>query len=230
MSKASPSSPPSPDLLREIVKPALWLAGYALIGAITLAFIFAQTEERIAANERQALLERINTLIPQAAYDNDPLTDQITLTATVLDSADPVTVYRARKHGQPVSTIFVITSPNGYSGNIRMVVGVHADQTLAGVRVVAHKETPGLGDGIDANKSDWIQQFAGLSLNNPDSKRWAVKKDGGQFDQFTGATITPRAVVNTIRTVLDWSRVNQDTVYTLPATPLTATTDSENAS
>lgn len=207
----------APDLLREIIKPALWLAGYALIGAVTLAFIFAQTEDRIAENERQALLERIHTLVPDEAYDNDPLADQITLDAATLDSAEPVTVYRARKAGQAVSAVFVITSPNGYSGNIRMVVGVNADQTLAGVRVVAHKETPGLGDGIEASKSEWITEFAGLSLTNPDRQQWAVKKDGGHFDQFTGATITPRAVVNTIRTVLDWSQQDQGALYTLPA-------------
>ncbi len=204
-------------LLREISKSALLLAAFGLAGTVLLGGINAATEGRIAANERQALLERINTLIAPDLYDNDPLHDQITLPADALHSAAPVTVYRARQQGQPVAAVFVTTTPEGYSGNIRLVVGVSVQQTLTGVRVVAHKETPGLGDKIDITKNDWILGFAGKSLQNPAPERWAVKKDGGDFDQFTGATITPRAVVGAVKNVLVWTQQHSDTLFTLPA-------------
>ena len=118
-----------------------------------------------------------------------------------------------RKQNQPVAAIFTATTPDGYSGNIRLVVGINADQTLAGVRVLTHKETPGLGDWIDAEKSDWILSFSGKSLQNPKDTGWAVKKEGGEFDQFTGATITPRAVVVAVKKVLIWSGQHTDILY-----------------
>jgi len=105
-------------------------------------------------------------------------------------------------NGKPVAVLATPVAPDGYSGSIKLLVGVYADGTLAGVRVLAHKETPGLGDAIEATRSDWILTFEGKSLNNPPPKAWAVKKDGGAFDQFTGATITPRAVVKAARQFL----------------------------
>ncbi|MEZ5476830.1 MAG: electron transport complex subunit RsxG [Thiolinea sp.] len=184
-----------------------------------LAIIHAATAERIAANERAALLEQINRLIAADAYDNNPLQDQVSLPAAALHSADPVTVYRARRNGTPVAAVYVVTSPHGYNGRIRLVVGVRADQTLAGVRVVSHRETPGLGDRIEAERSDWIEAFSGKSLDNPQPKGWAVQKDGGVFDQFTGATITPRAVVNSVRDVLIWAQQHQDALFRQAADP-----------
>jgi electron transport complex protein RnfG len=126
-------------------------------------------------------------------------------------------VYRARKQNQPVATIFQVTAPDGYSGNIRLLVGVNSDQSLAGVRVLAHKETPGLGDKIEIEKADWIKQFTGKSLINPSESQWAVKKDGGEFDQFSGATITPRAVVNQTKRVLVWAQSHLNEAFNAPA-------------
>ena len=192
-------------LFQPITQPAMLLAGFALLGAITLSSIFSLTQPRIEANQNLATLKRLNALVHPAQYDNDPVQDSIELPAEPFGSAAPVKVYRARKQGQPVAAIFETTAPDGYSGQIRLLVGVNQDQSLAGLRVIAHKETPGLGDKIEVEKSDWITQFTGKSLNSPPQDSWAVKKDGGIFDQFSGATITPRAVVNATRRVLIWS-------------------------
>ncbi|WP_298610648.1 electron transport complex subunit RsxG [uncultured Thiothrix sp.] len=200
-------------LVWELSKPTLLLAGFALAGTLLLAGVHTVTAKQIAESERQALLTRINTLVEASRYDNNPLEDTLSLAATELNSSEPVLVYRLRKQNQPVAAVFTTTTPDGYSGNIRLVVGVNADQTLAGVRVLAHKETPGLGDWIDVEKSDWILGFSGKSLQNPTETAWSVKKDGGEFDQFTGATITPRAVVAAVKQVLVWSGQHTDTLF-----------------
>ncbi|UOG91449.1 MAG: electron transport complex subunit RsxG [Candidatus Thiothrix sulfatifontis] len=194
-------------------QPGIILAGFALFGTVALALAFDFTKDQIAANERSATLSRLNALVDHQTYDNDLLADTLELPAAALGSADVVTVYRARKQGTPVAALFTVTAPDGYSGRIRLIVGVNADQTLAGVRVLDHKETPGLGDKIDVEKSDWILRFNGKSLQNPTHTGWAVRKDGGEFDQFTGATITPRAVVNAVKNTLDWSQQHFNTLF-----------------
>ncbi|HPQ94566.1 MAG: electron transport complex subunit RsxG [Thiothrix sp.] len=199
--------------LKQVSRPALALLAFALAGTLCLALIDQLTRERIAANERQAILSQIHVLVDPRSHDNDPLADVLTLPAEVLHSADPVTVYRARRQQQPVAAVFITTAPDGYNGRIRLAVGLAADQTLTGVRTIAHKETPGLGDRIEAGRSDWILGFNGRALTNPPPAAWAVKKDGGQFDQFTGATITPRAVVNAVRAVLEWARNHPDQLF-----------------
>ena len=123
------------------------------------------------------------------------------------------TVYRARKDGAPVAAVFTSIAPNGYSGTIKLLVGVYYDGSLAGVRVINHKETPGLGDKINEKKTNWILKFKGLSLTNPVESQWAVKKDGGEFDQFTGATITPRAVVTAVKKSLQFFEQNRDELF-----------------
>lgn len=200
-------------LVREMSKPSLLLAGFAVAGTLLLAGVHTVTAKQIAESERQTLLRRINTLVEASRYDNNPLEDTLSLAPTELNSAEPVLVYRLRKHHQPVAAIFTTTTPEGYSGNIRLAVGVYADQTLAGVRVLTHKETPGLGDWIEVEKSPWILDFSGKSLQNPTASAWAVKKDGGQFDQFTGATITPRAVVAAVKQVLVWSSQHPERLF-----------------
>lgn len=201
------------ELVRELSKPTLLLAGFALAGTLLLAGVHTVTAKQIAESERQALLTRINTLVDASRYDNNPLEDTLSLAPTELNSSEPVLVYRLRKQNQPVAAIFTTTTPDGYSGNIRLAVGVNADQTLAGVRVLAHKETPGLGDWIEVEKSAWVLNFLGKSLHDPAATAWAVKKDGGYFDQFTGATITPRAVVAAVKQVLVWSEQHTNTLF-----------------
>lgn len=205
-------------ILKEVTKPALLLAGFALGGAVALSFIFGLTKPRIEENERLATLERLNALVEPQRYDNDPVADSITLPAADFGSATPVTVYRTRKQGQPVAALFETTAPDGYSGNIRLLVAVNIDQTLAGVRVIAHKETPGLGDKIEPEKGDWITRFTGKAIGTPPLQGWAVRKDGGEFDQFSGATITPRAVVNASKRVLVWAQTKLPTAFAPPST------------
>lgn len=204
-------------LLQEILKPALFLAAFALLGTLALASVHDLTQPKVLENERIATLEKLNALVDAQSYDNDLLASKQVLPAADFGSAEDVTVYRASKQGAPVAALFTVSAPDGYSGSIRMVVAVRADQTLAGVRVLAHKETPGLGDKIDADKHDWILGFAGKSLQDPATNAWAVRKDGGAFDQFTGATITPRAVVGAVKRTLQWSQQHFNTLFTQAA-------------
>lgn len=207
------------SLLKEIMRPALFLAGFALLGTVALASIYDLTLPRVQENERLSTLEKLNELVDKQRYDNDLLGSKLELPADAFGSSEPVTVYRATKQGTPVAALFTVAAPDGYSGSIRLVVGINANQTLAGVRALAHKETPGLGDKIDTNKSDWVTHFNGKSLQDPALAAWAVKKDGGAFDQFTGATITPRAVVGAVKRTLLWSQQNFATLFTQPLTP-----------
>lgn len=200
-------------LLREIHKPILYLTAFALVGTLVLAGINTATQTRIADNERQALLQRIEQLLAGQSYDNDPLQDSMLLEANDLSSAEPVTVYRLRQQDTPVAAVYDLITPNGYSGSIRLVIGVTSDQNISGVRVVSHRETPGLGDKIELAKNNWILSFDGKSLRDPAIEQWSVRKDGGAFDQFTGATITPRAIVSTVRDVLRWSAQHQQQLF-----------------
>lgn len=197
-----------------ILKVGLLLAVFAIGATLLVAITERQTRDQIAENQRQALLNGIHALIPDEEYDNAILEDTLTLPASEsLGLESPQTAYRARRDGDPVAVVMPVVAPDGYSGRIRMLVGIYHDGTLAGVRVLEHRETPGLGDKIDAKRSDWITDFSGKSLDNPQPQNWRVKKDGGVFDQFTGATITPRAVVNAVRGSLEYFLNNRDDLF-----------------
>jgi electron transport complex protein RnfG len=199
---------------KHILSVGLVLAAFAVGATSLVAITEAFTHDKIIDNERQALLSAINALVDSDQYNNDILTDIITLPKTQqLATKQQTIVYRARKDGVPVATVFTSIAPDGYSGSIKLLVGVYYDGTLAGVRVISHKETPGLGDKINEKKTDWILKFQGLSLTNPIESRWAVKKDGGEFDQFTGATITPRAVVTAVKNALHFFEQNRDQLF-----------------
>jgi len=188
---------------RPILISATFLFLFAVIGSGLVAFTFDSTAERIADNQRKALLKSLNELVPSNRYDNDIFADTLYADSSELLGTDqPVPVYRARKNGWPVAAVLAVVAPDGYNGTIRLLVAVNLDGTLAGVRVVQHRETPGLGDAVEAERSDWIQGFKGKSLTEPAKKDWKVKRDGGTFDQFTGATITPRAVVKAVHKAL----------------------------
>lgn len=175
-------------------KHALVLGGFSLAATLLLAVANTLTLEPIAQSAREDLRRSLEQVMPANGLDNNPATDTLVLKA---DGKD-VLVYRARK-GERVSGVAFEVSHRGYSGSIRVLLGIDADGQLTGVRVLHHTETPGLGDKIEVNRSDWITRFTGLSLGNPPDALWTVKKDGGSFDQFAGATITPRAVINAIR-------------------------------
>lgn len=212
--------------VRSIVITALILLLFTVLGTALVAVTYDNTRGIIAANARAKLLSNLNTLVPAERYDNALLNDTLSVRSPeLLGTAERVTVYRARKAGQPVAAILAPVAPDGYSGDIKLLVAINADGTLAGVRVTAHRETPGLGDAIEADRSDWILKFTGRSLGDPDEKHWAVKKDGGAFDQFTGATITPRAVVKAVKKALIYFQRHRQTVFAgaqVPAAPTSA--------
>lgn len=199
--------------LRNMAAAAALLTAFAAGGGGLLVLTYSGTHERIAKNQRQTLIGRLNELVPAASYDNDPATDTLTLNEPALAKDRAVTVYRARRHGKPVAVLFTAVAPDGYSGNIELLIAIHADSTLAGVRVVSHKETPGLGDKIDIAHGDWILGFAGKSLVNPTPEKWTVKKNGGDYDQFTGATITPRAVVKAVKRSLEYFEQHREALF-----------------
>lgn len=204
----------------EVGQATVFLAGFALIGVMALALANYFTKGRIAENEQHTLLQRFSSIIDPKLYNNQLLSDRILIPAQELGSADPVTIYRARKDQTPIAALFVVTAPDGYSGRIHLAIGVDAKHTITGVRVLKHKETPGLGDKIEVERSNWILGFNQKSLNNPSLEFWKVRKDGGEFDQFTGATITPRAIVGSVRRVLEWSNTHFDELFTRPSVPM----------
>lgn len=203
---------------RYMSRSALLLGLFALVGTGIVALIFTGTKEPIAAAERAFMLRSLHAVIKPGLHDNDIFNDMITVTDPErLGTKDPVPVFRARKNGNPVAVAILPIAPEGYVGPIKLLVGITVDGTILGVRVISHRETPGLGDSIEAKRSDWILGFNGHSLSSPNSKAWAVRRDGGQFDQFTGATITPRAVVKAVHNALKFYERNKDWLFQRPA-------------
>ena len=182
---------------------AFILGGFAVVGVGVVAVTHAMTDTRIAENQRQAMLTKLKAIVPAERVKNDPLADRIQVSDEALLGMPVTDVYRVRDGEQPVALVLRPVVPDGYAGPIKLLVSVLADGSLGGVRVTEHHETPGLGDKIDEKKNPWIiEQFNGKSLRNPKPERWKVKRDGGEFDQFTGATITPRSVVNAVKNTL----------------------------
>ena len=203
---------------RNVIKSALTLSLVALAGTSLLAGMHHLTAERIAAQERRVVMAQLEQILPSSRYDNDLAEDTVTFRAnTHFPRGQLVTAHRARKDGQAVAVILRFRAVDGYNGDIHLLAGILADGSLAGVRVVSHKETPGLGDGIEAERSDWIRGFDGKSLRDPGPGGWAVKRDGGAFDQFTGATITPRAIVDAVHAALEYYRLERELLFSLPS-------------
>jgi len=188
-----------------------WVLGlFSLIGIGLVSLTHSFTHEQIAENERLFVLKNLRELVPNNLHDNDLLADTITITdSDAFGTNTSVTIYRATKNQQLVAIIANPIAPDGYSGSIKLLVAIKANGELLGVRAVSHHETPGLGDAIDTNKSDWVYAFNGRSLANLNAKHWRVKRDGGEFDQFTGATITPRAVVKAVLKTLQYYQANK---------------------
>jgi len=186
------------------------LALFSLTTALILSLVNDVTKGPIAQRTAEDLVASLGQVIPEEIHDNDLTMDPLVITPAT-EGEDPLTVYRAMT-GSEVTGLAFESVGYGYAGRILVLLGVKPDGTLLGVRVLAHAETPGLGDKIEVAKDDWIEAFNGLSLGNPPVDRWAVKKDGGDFDQFSGATITPRAVVNAVRDGLQFYAENQDSM------------------
>jgi electron transport complex protein RnfG len=180
----------------------LILSVFAVATTAVLALTHERTRSRIACNQQTALQTSLRAVMPAARHDNVLRRDFIRVSDDRL-GGDSQRVYRARKNGDPAGVVMEVTAPDGYGGPIDLLVGVDANGHVTGVRVVPpHNETPGLGDKIETGKSDWIYSFEGKSLNNPEPDGWAVQKDGGEFDSFTGATITPRAIIGAVHEAL----------------------------
>ncbi len=204
-------------IIKSMLGSAYKLSLFVLISILLLLTVRYFTSPVITLAENQTLLNTFNQVLPVDLYNNDPLTDTKKISnpqvLALLGSDKPVTFYRARKNKQPAGLIFTVTAPNGYSGDITLLIGVLPDGRLSGVRVLKHKETPGLGDKIELNKNPWIREFDGRSVREDNDPRWAVKKDGGDFDQFTGATITPRAVVGAVKHALMFINQHGESLY-----------------
>lgn len=194
------------------------MIGFTVLGTLVLASAFFATRAPIEESERQARLELFQQVLPAALHDNDLLKDTaIVVAGGELGNRDETLAYRARLAGQPTAVILEATAPDGYSGDIKLLVAVRTDGSIAGVRVVAHKETPGLGDYVDIAHGDWIKNFDGQSLAKTSDDAWRVKKDGGSFDYMAGATITPRAVVKAVHKTLKYFEAHRDELFAAPA-------------
>lgn len=186
------------------------LAGFALIASVLLGVTNCSTEGTIQRRLDEDLIKSLEEVVPAALHDNDMLQDTLTIPSAEYNiGANETTVYLAKKSGQVSAVCFKFTAPDGYSGAINMIMGIDREGNILGVRVLNHKETPGLGDKIEVTKSDWILKFVGRSLDNLTPAQWAVKKDGGEFDQFAGATITPRKSVQAINRGLQLFKAHQ---------------------
>lgn len=204
---------------RRTVRAAIMLAAAAIAAFGLVAVVHEATRDRIAATARARELARFDQVLGGLPHDNDLLADTVTLRdPELLGTTAAVTAYRARFHGQPVAVLLEFVATDGYSGSIRLLIAVAPDGTVLGVRTVSHHETPGLGDFIDAGKSDWIRRFSGKSLGDPAAARWRVRRDGGDFDQYTGATITSRAVVGAVGRMLQFFTRHRDELLAAPAT------------
>lgn len=178
-------------------RPGLLLGAFALGCSALLALAHAHTRDLIALRALEDLQFTISQTIPAELYDNDLLADTVELARA--DGGPALTVYRAQLGGSVTAVAYRWVTEAGYGGPITLVVGIARDGRVLGVRTVSHSETPGLGDKIDIRKSDWMRSFDGRHLDADNAHEWAVRKDGGSFDQFAGATITPRAVVAAVR-------------------------------
>jgi electron transport complex protein RnfG len=199
------------------VKPALTLAIVAAVLTALVALVASFTRERIASNEQAWIRQRLDALVPPGTHDNDLLADSIAVTAPdLLGSAQPVKIYRARRAGAPVAAVLRPIAPDGYRGPIELLVAIGQDGRLIGVQVIRHQETPGLGDAFESRDVHWLDRFRGRSLTDPPPPRWTVRRDGGDFDAFTGATITPRAIVKAVRNALEYYQRNSQRIFDQP--------------
>ena len=186
------------------------LAGFALLASVLLGVTNCSTEDTIQQRLDEDLKKSLEEVVPAALHDNDMLQDTLTIPSGNFNiGANETNVYLAKESGKVTAVCFKFIAPDGYSGAINMIMSVDREGNILGVRVLNHKETPGLGDKIEVAKSDWILNFVGRSLDNLLPAQWAVKKDGGIFDQFAGATITPRKSVQAINRGLQLFKAHQ---------------------
>ena len=202
--------------------PSWWYGGIllAVLAAICtslVAMTHRYTKPLIIANEQAYLEQSLKPVLGGIEYTESLDRSVVTIPPPHdLPGNGPATVYRIYADGAAAAALFVVTARDGFHGPIELLIGVKIDGTVTSVRVLKHQETPGLGDYIEADKSDWIQQFNGTSLAAPDRSQWLIKRDGGVFDQLTGASITPRAVIKAIRQTLLYFETQQEALFAMP--------------
>jgi electron transport complex protein RnfG len=190
---------------RNALRTGMILFVFSLVATTLLVFTFARTHPTIERSQQAEKLALLSQVLPPALYDNDLLASKQSIPPDeLLGTHQPTSMWIARRDGAVTAVVLEAIAPDGYSGDIHLVIGIDTNGTITGVRVTAHRETPGLGDYIDHSKSPWIEQFAGKSLLLPEDKYWKVAKDGGRFDSRAGATITPRAVVKAVKDALEY--------------------------
>ncbi len=192
-----------------IGKNGVLLGLFAVVTTALIAVTWLGTRDRIEANQREYQARALLEVVAADRHNNSMLDDTFEVADTeLLALRKPKQGYIARRDGTPVAVILPVTTREGYTGDIDLIVGINIDGTISGVRILQHRETPGLGDKVDYRKSRWVDGFIGKSLFNPQPELWKVKKDKGVFDQFTGATITPRAVIRAVRQTLEYYDAN----------------------
>lgn len=221
------------NILKVMSRHSLGLGLFAIVTAGVIAVTLLITRDKIDENIQRAAMKTLQEVMPEQYYTNDLQADSLKLSLdntqlTDLSLLGPIAkdakAYIARRDNQVSGIILPVVAPNGYTTKIDLVIGIDSTASILGARVIAHKETPGLGDKIDIKKSDWILTFNGKSLTVPAIEAWAVKKDGGEFDQLTGATITPRAIVQAIKNALTFFEKNQHYFLQAPSVNTIANT------
>jgi electron transport complex protein RnfG len=202
-----------------IIKTGTTLAVIAAICTTLVAATYQLTKERIVANEKAMLEQALQPALAGVFYDGGVSESRLVmLPPHDLPGSDAALIYRVYAQDKPVAALFAVTARDGFSGVIRILVGVEFDGTITGVRILQHRETPGLGDKIESTRSDWIFQFDGRSMGNPEVTGWAIRNDGGEFDQLTGASVTPRAVIRAIRDTLLYFDEHRDEIFDAEST------------
>lgn len=200
-----------------IVRSGVTLAVIAAICTALVALTYQSTEQRIAANEIAWLERSLQPALSGLFYDSGVIESRIILPPPHdLPGTDAAMIYRVYAQREPVAALFVVTARDGYSGPIRILVGIETSGKVTGVHVLEHRETPGLGDRVESGKSDWVKQFNGRSLVDPAQAGWQIKGDGGQFDQLTGASVTPRAIIKAIKETLLYFESHREDVFANP--------------
>jgi electron transport complex protein RnfG len=201
-------------IIKHTSKTAFTLIAFALVFTALLAYVFQITKVPIEQSETKARLALFRQIVPENMHDNDILKDKLTIAPNALLGNKQATIAnRARINNTPAAVILKAVAHDGYSGDIKLLIAIKYDGSISGVRVLTHKETPGLGDYIDIAKDDWIKLFDGESLTKTSDKNWNVKKDNGQFDYMAGATITPRAVIKAVRKALQYFEANKEILF-----------------
>ncbi|MEW6678494.1 MAG: electron transport complex subunit RsxG [Pseudomonadota bacterium] len=205
------------EALSETLSTSLTLLLFSVVCAGLLAGTYLATRPTIERSELEAKMRLVTQALPAGSFDNDPVRDAQPLPADpLLGLRHPGLAYVAASQGKPTAVVLEAVAPDGYAGEIKLLIGILADGSIAGVRVTSHKETPGLGDYIDIAKNDWIKLFTGKSAQNPAAEGWRVRKDGGQFDYLAGATVTPRAVVKAVHKALNYFEAHRQQLLRLP--------------